>query len=175
MTNFPTYLSADAELLELELLQHVFILTSLALTPRPSSDSVFPRFKTLSYGVHRLKKMENSCLPAGFPSIPFAIGRISGLTGLTLHTSPSGRKQWQKADRSAAARSLWSRFLHLIQEPMNKVLSWCVCTHTHIDVAAQESAFKTSLVTRSTFLKHYVQRLMGVGRVLCKWFRSTTD
>lgn len=30
MTNFPTYLCADAELPELELLQHVLLLTSLA-------------------------------------------------------------------------------------------------------------------------------------------------
>lgn len=105
----------------------------LSLTPRPSPDSVFPRFKTLSCGVHRLK-MENSCLPAGFPSNPFAFGRIPGLTGLTLRTSPSGRKQWQNADRSAAARSLWSRFLHLMQGPMNKVLSLVRVhgrTHTH--------------------------------------------
>lgn len=128
MTNFPSYSCADAELHEL--LQRL-TFAFLGLSPRPSSDSMFPQFKPLSCGVYRLKKMENSCLPAEFPSIPFAIGGIVGLTGLTLHTSLSGRKQWQKADSSAAAQSLWSRFLHLIQGPMNKVFLWCTYTHTH--------------------------------------------
>lgn len=76
-----------------------------------------------------------------------------------LHTSLSGRKQWQNADRSTAVRSLWSRFLHLMQDTWTRCFHRA-CTHTHTR-SCTEACFPDLISYREHFSGELCPKIHG--------------